>query len=272
MATSLDDLRSPLFWRAILAEFIGTLVLTFIGCMSCIGWEESYTPTIVQISLAFGLSVATIVWAIGHVSGGHINPAVTAGMLVTRKISLAKGLLFIVAQSLGAVSGAALLKVITPVHARGALGATTVNDHLSPGQAMGVEALVTFVLVLTVFGSCDNKRSDLNGSAPLTIGLSVTMCHLAAIKYTGSSMNPARTLGPAVVMGIWHEHWVYWCGPILGGVVAALIYENLFAANASLTKAKDFLMTTAYDSDKYGRSDAEEKDHCLKSIEADASA
>jgi len=107
------------------------------------------------------------------------------------------------------------------------------------------------VLVLTVFAVCDEHRTDLHGSAPLAIGLSIAFCHLFAIKYTGSSMNPARALGPAVVMNLFDNHWVYWAGPLLGGATAALIYEMWFAANASLTKVKALFLTKNYNSSDF---------------------
>lgn len=181
MATSLDDLKSPLFWRGIVAECLGTMFLTLIGCGSCIGWDDTYNPTMVQIALCFGLSVGTVVWCIGNCSGGHINPAVTMAMLVTRHISVVRGLFFVFAQCAGAAAGSAILMGLTPAKYRGNLGATLVNPELSVSQGFGVEFMITFVLVLTVFAACDSQRKDLNGSAPLTIGLSVTVCHLWAV-------------------------------------------------------------------------------------------
>lgn len=214
MATSIDDLKSSYFWRAVVAEALGTLLLVFIGCGSCLSWEDpnripqsDYNP-IVQIAFCFGISVATIVWGIGHVSGGNINPAVTCALLVTRKISLAKAVFYIAAQSCGAILGALILKTVTPSQRWGSLGNTLINKEMNNGGAFGVEFMVTFVLVFTVFACLDDKRNDLKGSAPLTIGLSVTMCHLFAIPMTGSSMNSARSLGPAVAMDIWENHWV----------------------------------------------------------------
>lgn len=183
MATSVDDIKSPLFWRAVVAELIGTLFLVLLGAGSCIGWEEGYQPTIVQIALSFGLIVATMVWAIGHVSGGQINPAVTIALLITRKISVARALLFVVAQVFGALIGAGFLKGCTPSKYQGTLGATIPHPDIGHQQAFGVEFLITFVLVFTVFASIDSKRNDLRGSAPLTIGLSVTVCHLWAVSY-----------------------------------------------------------------------------------------
>lgn len=244
MSSSIDDLKSALFWREVVAETLGTLFLTFVGCGSCVSWEDAnrvpksdYNP-VVQIAFCFGISVATIVWGIGHISGGHINPAVTSAFLVTRRISIAKAIFFVAAQCCGAVIGAFMLKSVTPFQRWGSLGNTKLNEEMNVGGALGVEFMITFVLVFTVFASIDKNRNDLNGSGPLTIGLSVTMCHLFAIPLTGSSMNSARSFGPAVAMDMWDKHWVYWIGPILGGVTAGLLYEFIFADNASKEKFK----------------------------------
>merc|ERR1719361_1686681 len=113
-------------------------------------------------------------------------------------------------------------------------GATLLNNSVTVGQGFGIEMLITFVLVLVVFAAAadENNTANVKGSAPLAIGLSITTCHLFAIPYTGSSMNPARTFGSNAVMSVWKDHWVYWAGPILGGVAAALIYQLLLAAPA----------------------------------------
>nr|XP_045587367.1 aquaporin AQPAe.a-like isoform X2 [Procambarus clarkii] len=119
---------------------------------------------------------------------------------------------------------------MTSTNSTGNLGMTVVSSNVSVGQALGVELIITFILVLVVFGATDERRNDLKGSAPLAIGLSITACHLMAVPVTGASMNPARTFGPAVVTGIWENHWVYWAGPILGGMLAAVIYSYVFRA------------------------------------------
>ena len=181
MPTSVEDLKSVAFWKALLAECIGTLFLVFVGCGSCIRVEGKPAPSMLQIAFAFGLSVGTMVWCICNVSGGHINPAVTMGMLVTRKISVVRALLYVVVQCVGATIGAALLMAVTPEKVRASLGGTGVTPGVGIPQAFGIEVLITFVLVFTVFASCDSKRGDLNGSAPLAIGLSVTMCHTFAV-------------------------------------------------------------------------------------------
>lgn len=208
VSSSLDDLRSGYFWLALVAELLGTALLVLVGCGSCLGgsvvpdptagsseeldiltprssasWEKS-EPTKLQISLAFGLAVSTSVWVFAHVSGGHINPAVTLAMLCARRISIVRAVLYILAQCIGAVIGAGLLAALTPVSLRSGLGSTSIDPLLTKQQGFGIEASITFVLVLTVFACCDTKRTDLNGSAPLTIGLAVTLCHLFAVSFS----------------------------------------------------------------------------------------
>jgi len=254
------DIQSVAFWKAIVAEVLGTLILVFCGCAVCLGdWEDPGNiksvkdSSFVQISLTFGLAVATPVWCIAHVSGGHINPAVTIAMLVTRKITIVRALFYVIAQCAGAVAGAGLLYGVHPPDIQSRLGCTYIGwtnvtetekgvtiavDKISPGQGFLLELLITFVLVFTVFASCDKGRTDLGGSIPLTIGLSVTLCHLFAIKYTGSSMNPARSFGPAVIMNYWKQHYIYWFGPISGGIIAGLLYEWVFSVDSSVSKIK----------------------------------
>ncbi len=177
-STSLDDLKSRKFWAALFAELLGTMFLVLVACGSATALGGPID--IVRIALAFGLSVGTIVWAIADVSGGHINPAVTIGFLVTRRISVVRALFYIIAQVVGALIGAAILKALTPVNDVRGLG-TVGYGKLNEGQAFGVELLITFVLVLTVFSSVDDRRINLKGSAPLSIGLSISMCHLWAV-------------------------------------------------------------------------------------------
>ena len=187
---SLDDLRAPQFWRAVAGEALGTMVLVFVGCGSCVNWEskeaeplqaKASRPTIVQISLTFGLTVATMVWCLSHIGSGHINPAISAALLVTRRISVAKALLFIIAQCVGAVVGAAILKSVTPVELNSSLGHTNIADGVRPGQAFGVELVITFILAFTVYASYDENRNDIDGSRALAVGISVTVCHLSAV-------------------------------------------------------------------------------------------
>ncbi|KAF0291305.1 Aquaporin AQPAe.a [Amphibalanus amphitrite] len=120
---------------------------------------------------------------------------------------------------------------LTPAGIQGSLGMTQVHPELTAAQGFGIEVLITFVLVFVVFGVCDEKRTDVLGAGPLAIGLAVTTCHVGALKCTGASMNPARSFGPAVVTGIWANHWVFWAGPLLGGLLAAVLYSLAFRAD-----------------------------------------
>ncbi|CAH1134308.1 unnamed protein product [Ceutorhynchus assimilis] len=215
-------------WKMLLAEFLGTLLLVAVGCGSCINMSGYLDTPIVQIALTFGLMVATIVQAIGHVSGGHINPAVTISMFVTGDINLIRGILYIVVQCIGAICGAGILKLILPERNVGNLGITSVSSAISLPCGMVFELIYTFVLLFVIHAVCDSRRSDLKGSAPLAIGLAVAAVHVSGIHFTGASVNPARSLGPAVIMNIWAGHWVYWIGPIIGGILAGLLYKFVF--------------------------------------------
>ncbi|XP_069477051.1 aquaporin-4-like isoform X3 [Ambystoma mexicanum] len=225
------------FWKAVSGEFIGMMIFVLLSLGSTINWgpSDNRPPAdLVLIALCFGLSIATMVQCFGHISGGHINPAVTIAMLCTRKISIAKSIFYIVAQCLGAIVGAGLLYLVTPENVAGNLGITTVDKHLSAGHGLLIELIITFQLVFTIFASCDSKRKDVTGSVALAIGFSVAIGHLFAINYTGASMNPARSFGPAVIKGKWDNHWIYWIGPIIGAVIAGGLYEYVYCPDTVL--------------------------------------
>nr|UZM28245.1 aquaporin Ae.a [Henosepilachna vigintioctomaculata] len=223
----------------LVSEFIGTLLLVFIGCGSIISLGGS-DINIVQIALTFGLTIATIVQTICHISGGHLNPAVSLSLFVTGDIKLLRAILFIIAQCVGAACGSAILKAMTPADKQGDLGITNINKSLEPIQGFIVEAVLTFLLLIVIHGVCDSRRKDVKGSAPLAIGLAITACHLCGIQYTGSSLNPARSFGPAVIMNLWPNHWIYWAGPIVGGVVAGLVYKFIFKFRKGESDSYDF--------------------------------
>ncbi|KAK5906716.1 hypothetical protein CesoFtcFv8_004637 [Champsocephalus esox] len=243
------------FWRCVSAEFFAMLLFVLLGLGSTINWgaiaEDPRPADLVLISLCFGLSIATMVQCFGHISGAHINPAVTAAMVVTRKISLSKAIFYLLAQCLGSIAGAAILYGITPASVRGGMGVTTVHTSISVGSALVVELFITFQLVFTVFSTCDHKRNDLKGSSSLAIGLSVIIGHLFAIPYTGASMNPARTFGPAMVTWSWDHHWVYWVGPTMGGTLAAALYEYMFCPDPEMkTNYSETFIHTPYSAAK----------------------
>nr|XP_023027746.1 aquaporin AQPAe.a-like [Leptinotarsa decemlineata] len=225
-------------WKMLVAECLGTLVLVFVGCGSCI--ELSAPANYVQIALTFGLTVATLAQTIGHVSGCHINPAVTVSFFVTGDIKFLKALFFIVVQCIGALGGSALLSTVVPENKVGNLGLTVVSEQISPTQGLLMEIILTFLLLFVIQAVCDPMRKDIKSSAPLAIGLAITAAHLCGIQFTGSSINPARTFGPAVMMNSWENHWVYWVGPIVGAVFAGIIYKIFFKVRKGESDSYDF--------------------------------
>ncbi|XP_036374645.1 aquaporin-1-like [Megalops cyprinoides] len=220
------EFKSKAFWRAVLAELVGMTLFIFLSIGAAIGNPNNANPDQeVKVSLAFGLSIATLAQCLGHISGAHLNPAVTLGLLASCQISVFKAVMYILAQMLGATVASGIVYGVRPAAIQ-ALGVNSLNG-ISPSQGVGVELLATFQLVLCVIGTTDKRRRDVMGSAPLAIGLSVALGHLTAISFTGCGINPARSFGPAVIMGAFDNHWVYWVGPMCGGVAAALVYDFL---------------------------------------------
>ncbi|XP_050304246.1 aquaporin AQPAe.a isoform X2 [Anthonomus grandis grandis] len=223
-------------WRMLTAEFLGTLILVFIGCAACVNMGAN----LVSIALTFGLVIATLVQVIGHISGCHINPAVTISLFVTGDINLIRSLLYILVQCIGAIAGAALLHALLPSDLVGSLGMTTVSKDLTPLTGLLFEFVYTFLLLFVIHAVCDPRRKDIKGSIPLAIGLAIAAVHLSGVPFTGSSVNPARSLGPCVIMNSWDDHWIYWVGPILGGILAGIIYKFIFKVRKGENDSYDF--------------------------------
>ncbi|XP_075227119.1 aquaporin prip isoform X2 [Lycorma delicatula] len=213
--------------KSLIAELIGNFMLNFFGCMSAV------TPNTnnVLIAFTFGLTIMALVQSVGHVSGAHINPAVTFGCVVTGKVTIIRALLYILSQCIGAIGGSATMKALLSesVIAKG-VGNTGLAPYLTSVQGFGIEFFLGFILVFVVFGACDANKGDSKPPAAVLIGLTVTLGHLVAIDYTGASMNPARSFGSAIIANGWANHWIYWVGPSLGGIAAALLYQHVFAA------------------------------------------
>jgi MIP family channel proteins len=214
------------FYQALVSEFIGTLILVLISTSTGLPITSKSVPDI-NGSLASGLIVATLIVGFGHISGAHINPAVTVTFLAASEIDFIRGLCYIGMQLLGAISASSLLRFLAPLSARGYLGMTMITDGISLTQAFIVEFIITFLLCYTVHCICDKQRDDIGGSKALTVGFVVTINCLFAGPYTGASMNPARSFGPATVMNIWKDHWIYWIGPLSGSITAALMYTRI---------------------------------------------
>jgi aquaporin TIP len=226
----------PRTWRAVLAELIATLLFVFVGAGSVvvvtgvIGLSpRDDAAALTAIALAHGLAIALLVAGTAKISGGHINPAVTFGAVITGRMKLTTGVLYVAAQLTGAVIGALLLEAAVVGEVEGSLGAHSLNLGALDGEGGGVlvEAVLTFVLVFTVFATAIDPRG-MSNLAPVAIGLAVLVDHLVGVPLTGASMNPARSFGPALVADVWDNHWVYWVGPLAGGGIAALAYYLTF--------------------------------------------
>ncbi len=219
---------------SLVAEFIGTFALIFIGA----GAGALGIGGLVGVALAHGFVIVGFAYAYGHISGTHINPAVTIGVWTAGKIESTRALAYIVVQLLGGVMGAfALAHVLGGIQT--GLGATTLNHALQVGSTtinvtptMGVilEAILTFFLVNAVMNAGISGKATIPGG--LAIGLTLAFCILMGGPLTGASLNPARTLGPAVVTSNFADIWVYFVGPIAGAVVAGLLYRGVLAERA----------------------------------------
>nr|XP_031850434.1 aquaporin AQPAn.G isoform X3 [Nomia melanderi] len=223
----MEEVTKVDFLVMMFGEALGTFLLVLIGCASCITWSNN-PPTVVHIAFTFGLAVASLAHVLGPISGCHVNPAVSIGLLVSGNCSFLKTLCYVVCQCCGAIAGSAVLKVLIPGAPTQGLGATNLAPSVTDSQGIFMEAIVTFLLVLVVHAVTDPKRTDTKGWAPMAIGLTITVAHMAAVPVTGSSMNPARTLGPSVILGDWKNLWIYWIGPILGACVAGILYKLAF--------------------------------------------
>ncbi|XP_077776215.1 aquaporin AQPAe.a-like [Podarcis muralis] len=232
----LQELQSRQFWCRLLAEAGGTLIFVWVvlGASSPVSHKE-VLPSPLQPALAAGLVAVSLAHCFGDISGAQVNPALTVAFLCTRKLDALHAASYILAQCLGAILASGVFYLVLPTSAMGQL-VTKVSSEGNAGQALGMEAFSTFQLALTIFAVEDHRRRELGEPGILAIGFSVIAGALAAGTFSGGSMNPARSLGPAVVTGIWEHHWVYWLGPILGAVLAGVSYEFFFANNASREK------------------------------------
>jgi len=223
--------------RAI-AEFFGTFWLVFGGCGAAV--LAAAFPQLgigfAGVALAFGLTVLTMAFAIGHISGCHLNPAVSAGLVAGKRFPAAEFLPYVVAQVLGGIAGAGTLYVIASGKAgfdvSGGFASNGYGAH-SPGgypllSCLVAEVVLTFFFLMIIMGSTDKRAPA--GFAPIAIGLGLTLIHLIGIPVTNLSVNPARSTGPAVFVGGWalSQLWLFWLAPIVGGVLAGGFYRAVF--------------------------------------------
>jgi aquaporin TIP len=208
------------------AEFVGAFALTFIGAGSIITTGGDLLP----VALAHGLILAVMVSALGHISGGHFNPAVTLGFLITSRITVGLAVVYWAAQLLGATVAAAILRGVYPDDQADAtsLGAPVLNSAIGAGSGLVLEIVMTFFLVLVVFATAVDPRGAFKVVAGFAIGLTIGADILMGGPLTGAAMNPARAFGPQLVGSVWDDGWIWYLGPLIGGGLAALAYEWLY--------------------------------------------
>jgi aquaporin Z len=209
-------------WRHFISEFIGTFALVFIGSGAIIRGGS-----LLEVAIAHGIVLSIMVTALMRISG-HFNPAVTISFLAVRRIDAIMAVVYVIAQILGAILAAYLLKWLMPAGAFEATrgGGQMVATSISFGGAVALELIATFFLVWVIFGTAVDPDAPRVGG--FAIGLTIAADILAIGPLTGASMNPARSLGPAVASGVFEAQAVYWIGPIIGGLLAGVLYERVF--------------------------------------------
>ena len=220
-------------FQKFLAEFLGTFALVFFGAGAICAdryLQSSGGIGLLGIALAHGLAIAIMVSALGHISGGHFNPAVSIGFWVTKRIGTLEAFLYWAAQILGAIAAAFVLKSIIPQETwrAVALGTPELVHDFSTGAAILLEAVTSFFLVLVVFATAVDERGAFRSIGGFGIGLTITLGILVIGPFTGGAMNPARSFGPALASNHWTNWGVYWIGPLAGGFVAGLLYDSLY--------------------------------------------
>src|SRR5215510_11045494 len=227
------------------AEFVGTFTLIFIGAGSIMSLTKLLEPatngsaqalgvygslTLVSVALAHGLAIGVMASAVGHISGGHFNPAVTFGFFITRRLAPTLALVYWSVQFLGATAAALLLRWFYPASVRATthMGAPSLAGGISVWQGVVIEGVLTFFLVWVIFATAADPGGTFKSIAGLAIGFTITLDIYIGGPYTGAAMNPARAFGPDLVQNIWSDAWVWWVGPLAGGALAALLYEYLY--------------------------------------------
>lgn len=214
------------WYRNALVEVIGTFALIFVGAGSIVATNGQ---NLVAIALAHGLTIGVMVAAAGHISGGVYNPALVCGLMAARRMPVARGVYYIVAQLIGALLAALVLKAIFPAAAINAvqLGTPQLGQGINVGAGVLAEVVMTFFLMYAVFGVAVDMRGA-RAIAGLIIGLTISADIFVGGGLTGAAMNPARWFGPAVVQGLFTDAWVWWVGPIVGAIISALVWNEIY--------------------------------------------
>jgi MIP family channel proteins len=208
--------------QKLLAELLGTFTLVFVGSLSILAAHQLNEPIHVAVALGFGLALLAGLYAFGEISGGHFNPAVSLGMLVSGRLSLEDLVGYWAAQVTGGILGSL---AVLAAFSRDDV-ASTATKPVAVWDGLWIELLLTAVFVFVVLQSSRSER--VRGTALLAIPFALVAVHLAAIPFTGASVNPARTLGPALVGSVWDDAWIYFVAPLIGGALAAIVHAFLY--------------------------------------------
>lgn len=213
-------------WQKYVAEAFATCVFVFVAAGSVLAnWQTGGSLGTVGVALAHGFVFAAMLYAVWHISGAHLNPAVTITLWATGHVKTLSGIGYILAQLIGSVVAALLLKVVfVGASPQFYLGDTLLGNGVTPGMGILVEAIFTFFLVWTIFATMVDKRAS-HGFGALCAGLVVAVSIMVGGSFTMAALNPARSFGPALVSSHWAVHYIYWVGPVIGGLLAGLIYQ-----------------------------------------------
>lgn len=216
-------------WRPILAELISTTLLLLVGCMATIPIDTLPYQNAMYAPFGFGLVVMFNIQIFGHISGAFMNPAVTLAALLYGSISISKAIAYVIAESIGAILGFGILTTLSPVLVKeNGVCMTEVHPQLNTLQAVGIEIVLTTALNFLNCAVWDPVNRDKPDSVPIKFGLAIAGLSLAGGPLTGASMNPVRSLAPALWTGRWEDQWVYWVGPLIGGILPTVIYKFMF--------------------------------------------
>eukprot|EP00048_Salpingoeca_helianthica_P016672 m.233561 g.233561 ORF g.233561 m.233561 type:complete len:271 (-) comp19206_c0_seq1:26-838(-) len=229
-------------FRAATLEFLATLLLVFTGCGATVAATTASGEPALQIALAWGFAYATLLQLFSGVLGVHMNPAVSLAFFVTRKLSVREFFERLAIQVVGAITGAAILDSVSGQRRLGSLGVNKIGN-ISSGAAFGMEFVITFIVVLALFALMEPAFHFPGATHVSTLhyGAVIALVHLIALPFTGCSINPARSFGPAVVTGEWADHWVFWIGPLGGGALGGLLYALWCGSDTARMSMKELL-------------------------------
>lgn len=229
MARCCEELRVSNFYVSLLVEGLGVAFLVFIGGTVLLRVDVSKSSYIVEASMVLGFTLAVLSQCLKDVSGSHMNPAITIACMLTRRVSLLRAFMYIMFQCGGGILGALALKEMTPASKRGNLAMTVLAEDISIVKGIGYEMIFSFIYAWVYFASKTARDTFKGFGGPLAIGLTYAISHIVILPFTGCSLNPARSLGPAVMKEEFEDQWIYAAGPILSASLAGLLHDFIFA-------------------------------------------